>query len=312
MCNPRSLVSVTGVVAWGWLLGFVVSPAQGQCISGWTSGGVLPGLDDTAYATAVYDDGSGPALYVGGCFTLVGDVAVNNIAKWNGTSWSPLGSGATNGIDGSVSALTVYNGQLIAAGAFSTAGGASVNSIARWNGTFWSPLSSAAGNGVNGGVGALAVYNDRLIVGGQFTSAGGVGVNSIAQWDGSSWSPLGSGASNGVSGSYPLVEALTVYNGQLIAGGRFYTAGGQVSFNWARWTGCPLPAADFNSDGHVDEKDSHIFATCATGPGVPHDGSETCQQADLDHDNDVDQSDFGMFQRCLTGEDVPADPACAG
>jgi len=36
---------------------------------------------------------------------------------------------------GPLSALTVYNGDLIAGGVFSTAGGVSANRIAKWNGT---------------------------------------------------------------------------------------------------------------------------------------------------------------------------------
>ena len=37
--------------------------------------------------------GGAAALYVGGTFTGAGGILVNSIAKWDGTSWSPLGSG---------------------------------------------------------------------------------------------------------------------------------------------------------------------------------------------------------------------------
>jgi hypothetical protein len=36
---------------------------------------------------------SGGELYAGGSFTTAGGVAATNIAKWNGSSWSALGSG---------------------------------------------------------------------------------------------------------------------------------------------------------------------------------------------------------------------------
>jgi hypothetical protein len=61
-------------------------------------------------------DGNGPhkeLLIVGG-FSVAGDMVANNIAAWDGNSWQPLGSG----INGSVRALTVYNGELIAGGEF--------------------------------------------------------------------------------------------------------------------------------------------------------------------------------------------------
>jgi hypothetical protein len=77
-------------------------------------------------------------------------------------------------------------------------------------------------------------------------------------------------------------------------------------------TGCPpeIPG-DFDRDGDVDTDDFDAFQTCASGPEIPHNGSETCQLADFDVDNDVDQDDFAIFQRCYSGENNPADPSCA-
>jgi peptidoglycan hydrolase-like amidase len=110
-----------------------------------------------------------------------------------------------------VYALTVYNGELIAAGYFTTAGGVSANYIARWDGSQWRPLGSGIGGTRPGPVVcALTVYNGDLIAGGDFTNAGGASANSIAKWNGTSWSPLGSGAN-------AAVQALAVYNGELIA-----------------------------------------------------------------------------------------------
>ncbi len=141
---------------------FVAAPASAQCTDQWLPGEGLPGLNGIVYATAVYDDGTGPALYVGGYFTVAGEVFANNIARWDGTSWSPLGSGMQGGQYTSVSALAVYNGELIAAGEFTTAGGTPANYIARWDGTIWSAL----GSGMDATVRALTVYNGELIAGG--------------------------------------------------------------------------------------------------------------------------------------------------
>ena len=60
-----------------------------------------------------------------------------------------------------------------------------------------------------------------MIAGGYFTTAGGVACNCIARWDGSSWQSLGSGIDD-------YVHALTVYNGQLVAGGELQ----QVPVAW--------------------------------------------------------------------------------
>ncbi len=40
---------------------------------------------------------SGGDLYAGGDFSTAGDNAANRIAKWNGSSWSALGSGMGGG-----------------------------------------------------------------------------------------------------------------------------------------------------------------------------------------------------------------------
>jgi hypothetical protein len=163
-----------------------------------------------------------PMLVAGGYFTTAGGIPANSIAQWNGTAWSPLGSG----IKGTVRDLTVFKNQLVVAGSFTSAGGATANRIAQWNGAAWSALDS----GMNDMVNALAVFNNQLIAGGEFITAGGVSALYIAQWNGVVWSPLGIGMSDDV-------RALVVFNNQLIAGGAFTTAGGVVVNCIAQWNG---------------------------------------------------------------------------
>ena len=115
-----------------------------------------------------------------------------------------------------MTALTVYNGELIAGGYFTTAGGVPCNYIARWDGA----TGSRWGRGWTATCDALTVYNGELIAGGSFTTAGGVAANDIARWDGSELAAAG----DGMDGY--RAYALTVYNGELIAGGHFTTAGG--------------------------------------------------------------------------------------
>jgi trimeric autotransporter adhesin len=217
------------------------------------------GVNNDVYALTVFDDGSsgGPALYAGGLFTTAGGVPANRIAKWNGTSWSSLGTGSANGVSGnaapSVSALTVFDDgsgggpALYAGGDFTTAGGAPANRIAKWNGTAWSSLGTGSANGVNNTVGALTVFDDglgggpALYAGGLFTTAGGATANRIAKWNGTAWSSLGTGSANGVGGAFPPVFALTAFDDGLgsgpglYAGGQFTTAGGASSNYVAKW-----------------------------------------------------------------------------
>ena len=186
------------------------------------------GLNDTVMSLATFDDGSGSGteLYAGGYFTTAGGSAANYIAKWDGYTWSPLGTG----MNGEVYSLTTFNGALYAGGAFTKAGGTTVNRIAKWNGSAWSKVA----NGMNGNVHALTTFGTDLIAGGAFTKVGSTtGFNRIAKWTGSTWSKLGTGV-----GGISTVFALTSFNGGLIVGGQFATTGGGVvTPGIARWSG---------------------------------------------------------------------------
>jgi hypothetical protein len=174
-------------------------------------GSGVGGFNSPVCALAV----SGTNLYAGGYFTNAGGVAATNIAEWDGTAWSALGSG----INGQVYALAVIGTDLYAGGLFTTAGGVSANYIAKWDGSAWSAL----GSGMNNQVLALAVSGTDLYAGGYFTTAGGVPASRIAKWDGSAWSALGSGM-NG------YVDALAADGaGHLFVGGNFTLAGTNVS-----------------------------------------------------------------------------------
>ena len=192
---------------------------------------VIPGTGPTglsSYINALTWDGTNHTLYVGGGFTLAGGVAnTTYIAKWDGSTWSSLGTGVNN----VVQALAWDGTNLYAGGYFTTAGGVTVNRIAKWNST--SNTWSALGTGTNGTVFALAWdgTNHTLYAGGNFTTAGGVTVNLIAKWDGSTWSALGTG----MSGNY--INSLAWDGTNLYASGYFATAGGVTVNHIAKWNG---------------------------------------------------------------------------
>ncbi|MCG8463068.1 MAG: hypothetical protein MI919_42845, partial [Holophagales bacterium] len=197
----------------------------------------------------VYDDGSGPALFVAGGFSIAGGVNVRNIAKWDGSSWSPLSIGADN----VVFALATFDDgggeALYAGGAFTTMGGLTARHLARWNGSMWSTL----GAGANATVRTLLAHNDgsgpSLFAGGDLTSAGGSATGGLARWSGTAWAtPTGKGRGHGISGEAggifgdgSHISALETYDdGQgtaLYAAGRFTVAGGVEAENVARWDG---------------------------------------------------------------------------
>ncbi len=263
---------------------------------GLTGGNNPPG---EVWAMAVYDDGSGvgEALYVGGDFTVAGNVAAETIARWDGKEWSPVGSGFRVEPDHSrVFALTAYDDgtgpALYAGGSMVLAGDVEVNGLARWDGSEWSPV----GGGTDGWVLALNVFDDgidevpALYVGGFFFTAGNVAANHIARWNGRNWSALASG----MDGFSPSVWALRSFDDgsgtgpALFAGGEFTIAGGQCSAHIAKWIVCPTQVpGDLDGDGVVGASDLLILLA----NWGPCDDCDDCP-ADLDDDCTVGVGDL--------------------
>ena len=201
----------------------------------WTAlGSGIDSPSSLVRALAVYDDGSGPALYAGGVFTSAGGAAVNNIARWNGTTWSDVGGGS-GGVFPGIHALAVFDDgtgpALYAGGFFTEMGGAPASKIAKWNGQSWSPL----GDGVAGfEVIAMHVFDDgktgpSLYVGGDFLEAGGVPVKYIARWNGA-WSAVGDISLYDAAG----VSAFEVFDD---GGGAALYASSVTNSGLGRWNG---------------------------------------------------------------------------
>ena len=91
---------------------------------GWR--GVEADLEWAPTATAVFDDGSGPALYVAGKFNYSDSGPVGRIARWTPTGWQDVGGGVTFSTQPEILSLAVYDdgtgAALYAGGKFTSAG----------------------------------------------------------------------------------------------------------------------------------------------------------------------------------------------
>jgi hypothetical protein len=180
------------------------------------------------------------SLYLGGHFISSGGGAFEyNIRKWDGVSWSALGTGIGDigsNNSSSVYALAIYNGELYVGGKFNKADGVPQANIAKWNGTSWSSVDGGLGGG-SAYVKCLVVHNGELYAGGVFSVAGtaSLPVSNIAKWNGTSWTALGAGMNN-------PVYALAVHNGELYAGGCFDSAGTAAANHIAKWDGASWSA----------------------------------------------------------------------
>jgi hypothetical protein len=173
---------------------------------------------------------AGMNLYAGGGFYGAGELSVGGVARWDGTSWHPLGMG----IDNDVFAITSIDGKVFIGGKFEAAGGVQSPRIAIWDGE----KMNAVGSGIEGDsttveVRAITKYKGKIIAAGSFPTAGGVTVNSIAAWDGTEWSAL----AGGVTGGLGQVNALAVFDDVLYVGGQFTSAGGISTGGFAKWNG---------------------------------------------------------------------------
>jgi uncharacterized repeat protein (TIGR01451 family) len=237
--------------------GGVSAPA----IAKWTGtawqalGSGLSSSSGTPQVDAIAVDPVSGGVYAGGNFADADGITANGIAVWNGSTWSPLGTGLLwNGFAAYVYAMVYVNNTLYVGGNFTQAGSTKVDALAEWHNGTW---SSVGGAGVATSAGyAGTVYamtrnpaTGTLYVGGAFAQAGGsftaggtvtgaAPALNIAAFNGTSWNGLGAGLQGTVRG-------LTDWQGHLFASG---TLGGTIPVI-ATWTGSEWSAVGPGIDG---------------------------------------------------------------
>ncbi len=238
--------------------------------SGWsTLGSGLTG----SWAGAIAIDGN-DNVYVTGAFTQAGGSPANNVAMWDGTTWSILKNptGLTDGLDSDGFSLAINGSDVYIGGRFSLAEGTyAASSLVRWNALdqqFYSP-----GNSVNGPVYALAISGSEVYVGGDFTSAGGLTARSIARWNSANntWYPVSPDQLSGCNGTCPgpVVSAIAVNESDVYVGGNFTNAGGIVVNNIARLNGTTWSAMSGGVTGCTPPFCAvTVYALLADGSGV--------------------------------------------
>jgi PKD repeat protein len=184
-------------------------------------------------------------LYAAGSFINIDGITnADHVAMFDGT-WHAMSAGAVDSITRSIASdgTNVY----IGSDSVDIAGIAQADHVAKWNGTTWSALGANAATmdgwlPATAFVNAIAVSGANVFVGGSFQNADGhPTADMVAGFNGFSWAPLGSnGAGNGPLGG--PANALTVFGGQVVAGGNFIAAGGDGRANYvARYPGAAHP-----------------------------------------------------------------------
>lgn len=169
---------------------------------------------------------SGGNVYVGGFFDQAVNsdgsiVAAAGVAKWNGSTWSALGSGLSldNGSPPAVTAMVASGTDIYVGGQFDKAGGITVKSIAKWNGSAWSALGGGLTRPTTppdppgartAFVWSLSVQGSNLYIAGNFDNTP---TDHITRWDGSAYQAVG-----------PVASGLSYLVGMAFVGSDLYVS----------------------------------------------------------------------------------------
>jgi len=187
--------------------------------------------------SSIFVDTSGN-IYAGGYFT---DGARNDtgniyVAKWDGTSWSELGTGIFP--QDSIFTYEIFtitgdvSGNVYTAGLFHN--DTDWSYVDKWDGSAWSEVGSGshglhANNAIaslcsdiNGNIYAAGYFTDTTVsIAGPF--GGTINPYYVAKWDGTDWSKLGSGDS-ALNANSDILPLYTDASGNIYAGGDFQDA----------------------------------------------------------------------------------------
>lgn len=164
--------------------------ALGSGLDGGSSGA---GFEPGVYTLTVHDNGSGPALYVGGRFTSAGGQSTQHIARWDGSEWdTSIPVPGTSSNTAVVTLASLDDGT----GARLYAGGPPSIQVRKWIEAFSTWMT--VGFGLNEHtVRALTTFDDgtgpAVIAGGfLYQTSIGRGLYNIAKWtDDDDWSVVG-------------------------------------------------------------------------------------------------------------------------
>ncbi|MBK6942921.1 MAG: hypothetical protein IPH13_22340 [Planctomycetes bacterium] len=187
-------------------------------------------------ALTTYDDGQGTELFAGGIFHRAGTATTHYIARFDGTSWSAVGSG----LDEPANVLHVFDAgagpELFVGGTFLHAGGVAAAHAARWDGTQWRDLGNASFLEFFGSIDAMTSLDDGSGPALLLAGSNGFGPTPIFRWDGGpKWTPLSTTFIGTILALSAFADECTT---GLMIGGSITKVGTQSIGRCARLRGC--------------------------------------------------------------------------
>ena len=235
----------------GVLFGLIImaaGSALAQDNANWWEGFHPPGVKKSTWDghvnAIVHRDGN---VYIGGEFDRVGLVDANNIARWDGRRWHPLGEG----VNGEVTEIYAAQTALFVAGTFWEAGGEPAPYVARWSDGHWYRMGD---HDFNERVYAFEYHESHLYAGGRFTDYGGTQMWHLARWTGAEWVQAETHGPLCYVCWPSQILALKSWGGHLWVGGTFDSINGSLIYNLALWdddTGYELAGSGLGIGPHA-------------------------------------------------------------
>ena len=211
-------------------------------------------------------------IYAAGGFTdtttYIGGLSY--VAKWDGSTWSMLGTGSNALIANNAiySIVQDISDNVYAAGNFINING--YQYVAKWNGTTWTEL---------GNLNALApIYTLATDVSGDIYAAGAItdtgvanGYYYVAQWNGSAWSELGYDTAThtgGIKADSSIYALATDRPGNVYAAGAFTDTSGYhyvAKYNGHIWTQLGADTTALKANGSINALITDTFGNVYAG-----------------------------------------------
>jgi hypothetical protein len=185
------------------------------------------------------------ALWAAGAFEIQsGETSVQNLAVWDGESWSAPPGGAA---DGPTYELVVDGEELLVGGSFESVGGIASRRVAAFDGKAWASLDMAIEPAL--AVFGLARGDDGALYAGGSIGAFDSGHGGLARLDGDTWALVGGGVAQFETAG--VVTDVLSLDGSIYVTGCFSRAGGPPSepdtipaLSLARWDGAAWHSLD--------------------------------------------------------------------
>ncbi|MFN8155672.1 MAG: T9SS type A sorting domain-containing protein [Bacteroidia bacterium] len=167
-------------------------------------------------------------IYMVGAFTSINGSAISGVAKYNGSSWSSLGTGINVSSSNQARAVHCMSGQVYIAGPFTSVSGINCNGFAKWNGSAWSSLNT--GGMILSVSTHFAEFNNQLYLSSLSSTTGFNQFNRVFKYDGSTLVQLGGNFDSDI-------YHLRFVNNKLYVTGNFNLCGSTPVNHLAYWNG---------------------------------------------------------------------------